>query len=113
MLCKKVNRFSDHLISLLVFSAGILEQSIVPARQATYRLLSFRPARLHRLAGRYDNSDPTRFLASIDCSKIPALKVIKTSFNLVLRKGSGHVVQIPLETVAFQPLPNAILQPFF
>jgi hypothetical protein len=94
---EKSKRFFDHLISLPVFSAGILEQSIVPARQATYRLLSYRPARL---------------FASIDCSKIPAPKVIKTSFNLVLRKGSGHVVQIPLKTVAFQPLPKTILQLF-
>ncbi len=35
--------------------------------------LSYRHARIHRLAGRYDNSVPTRFLAPIDCSKIPAL----------------------------------------
>jgi hypothetical protein len=30
-------------------------------------------ASLCRLAGRYDNPIPVRFLASIDCSKIPAL----------------------------------------
>jgi hypothetical protein len=50
--------------------------------------LSYRPARLHRLAesipgllkslkiptlaGRYDNAIPTRFLTPIDCLKIPA-----------------------------------------
>jgi hypothetical protein len=32
-------------------------------------------AGLHRLAGRYDNSVPIRFLAPIDCSKIPALNL--------------------------------------
>ncbi len=31
------------------------------------------PASLCSLAGRYDNPIPTRFLATIDCSKIPAL----------------------------------------
>jgi len=35
--------------------------------------LSYLPARLHRWAGRYDNSVPTRFLFPVDCSKIPAL----------------------------------------
>ncbi len=34
--------------------------------------LSLRPAGLHRQAGRYDKSVLTRFLAPIDCSKIPA-----------------------------------------
>ncbi len=29
-------------------------------------------ARLHSLAGRYDNPIPTRFLAPLDCLKIPA-----------------------------------------
>ncbi len=34
--------------------------------------LSYRPASLRILAGRYDNSIPTRFRAPKDCSKIPA-----------------------------------------
>jgi hypothetical protein len=34
--------------------------------------LSYLPVRLQRRADRYDNSVPTRFLAPIDCSKIPA-----------------------------------------
>ncbi len=33
-------------------------------------------ARLCSLAGRYDNPIPTRFLAPIDCLKIPALKAV-------------------------------------
>jgi hypothetical protein len=35
--------------------------------------LSYRPARLHRLAGQYDNLVPTRFLVPITCFKIPAM----------------------------------------
>jgi hypothetical protein len=34
-------------------------------------------ARLHSLAGRYDNPIPIQFLAHIDCLKIPALAWIK------------------------------------
>jgi hypothetical protein len=39
---------------------------------ATNQLAGIDPARLCSLAGRYDNPIPTRFLAPIDCSKIPA-----------------------------------------
>jgi hypothetical protein len=44
--------------------------------------LSYRPARLHRLAGQYDNSVPSRFLAPIDCYKIPVqnLKILTLIF---------------------------------
>jgi hypothetical protein len=55
----------------ILTSAGILEQSM-GARSRGGIGLSYRPARLHRRAGRCDNSVPTRFLAPIDCSKIPA-----------------------------------------
>ncbi len=34
------------------------------------------PARLFSLEGRYANPIPTRFLAPVDCSKIPALVVL-------------------------------------
>jgi hypothetical protein len=53
-------------------SAGILEQSM-GARNREGIGLSYRLARLHRLAGRYNISVPTRFLAPIDCSKMPGL----------------------------------------
>ncbi len=53
------------------FSAGPLEQSM-GARNRVGIGLSYGPAMLHRLAGRYDNSVPTRFLTPVDCSKIPA-----------------------------------------
>ncbi len=46
---------------ILTFAAGILEQS-VGARNRVGRGLSPARARLLRLAGRYDNSVPTRFL---------------------------------------------------
>jgi hypothetical protein len=36
--------------------------------------LFYRSASLSSLAGRYDNPIPTRYLAPIDCSKIPAQK---------------------------------------
>jgi hypothetical protein len=39
--------------------------------------LSYRLARLRLLAGQYNNSVPTRFLAPIDCSKILALYSIR------------------------------------
>jgi hypothetical protein len=35
----------------------------------------FRQASLCSLAGRYDNPIPTRYLAPIDCLRIPALRV--------------------------------------
>jgi hypothetical protein len=35
--------------------------------------MSYRPAIPHRLTGRYENLVPTRFIAPIDCSKIPTL----------------------------------------
>jgi hypothetical protein len=42
-------------------------------------------ASLCSLAGLYDNPIPTRFLAPIDCLKIPAL-------NMVLHISSGHQI---------------------
>ncbi len=39
----------------------------------------FDSASLCSLAGRYDNPIPARFLAPIDCSKIPALKCFSVS----------------------------------
>ncbi len=47
--------------------------------------MPYRPGRLHRRTGRYDNSVPTQFLAPVDCFKIPAQKEViyesvKTSF---------------------------------
>ncbi len=52
-------------------SSGILEQSIGVRNQVGIGL-SCRPARLHRLAGRYDNLVLTVCLAPIHCSNIPA-----------------------------------------
>jgi hypothetical protein len=42
-------------------------------------------ASLCSLAGRYDNPIPTRFLAPIDCLKIPALGI----FRVAVGKGGG------------------------
>ncbi len=62
-----------HVVFKYISSVGILEQSIW-ARPREGIWLLCRPARVHRLEGWYDNSVPTRFLALIDCSKMPALK---------------------------------------
>jgi hypothetical protein len=58
-------------------SANILEQSM-GARNRVGNELSYRPAGLCSLAGQYDNPIPTRFLASIDFSKIPELEFLKS-----------------------------------
>jgi hypothetical protein len=55
------------------------QNSLGRVRNRVGSWLSYRPARLHRLAGWYDNSVPTRpfptrFRAPIDCPKIPALE---------------------------------------
>jgi hypothetical protein len=59
----------ESIPSNYVVSPGILEQSM-GARKRVGIGLSYRPARLHRLAGRYVKSVP---IAAIDCYKIPAL----------------------------------------
>jgi hypothetical protein len=47
---------------------------VVPARHAENRFLgSLKGLQIRALACRYGNPIPTRFLASIDCLKIPAL----------------------------------------
>jgi hypothetical protein len=46
------------------------------ARNRVGTELSYRPASLLSLAGRYDSPIPTRFLTPIDCSKIPALDAL-------------------------------------
>ncbi len=42
-------------------------------------------ASLSSLAGRYDNPIPTRFLAPIDCSKIPALPSVSEGHGGIKR----------------------------
>ncbi len=59
----------------LVSNAGILEQSMGARNRAGTEL-----------AGRYDNFSPARFLASIDCSKIPAQNKVRTSDHVGTRK---------------------------
>jgi hypothetical protein len=67
---------SEFLVAVhFVSSAKILEQSMGARNRVGIGLLHL-PARLNGLAGRYDNSVPTRFLATIDCSKIPALVLV-------------------------------------
>ncbi len=45
-------------------------------------------ASLCSLAGRYENPIPTRFLAPIDCSKIPALIAVLEFLNNLLGQGA-------------------------
>ncbi len=47
----------------------------------------FYSARLCSLAGRYDNPIPIRFLAPIDCLKIPALITISIPYPIPHRGG--------------------------
>ncbi len=48
-------------------------------------------ASLCSLAGRYDNPVPTRFLAPVDCSKIPALsRHEKRRVRVACREGAGR-----------------------
>ncbi len=72
-------------------SAGSLEQSM-GARNRAGTELSSRPARLCSLAGRYDNPIPTRFLAPIDCYKIPARYSLPVSKELV---DKNHAAEEP------------------
>jgi hypothetical protein len=60
------------LTILRTASAGILEQSMVSGNPNRNRVVV--PSRsLYSLAGRYHNPIHTRFIAPIDCYKIPAL----------------------------------------
>ena len=55
------------------------------------RFQGFDSASLCSLAGRYDNPVPSRFLAPIDCLKIPALtNKIFNYHNLQVRFDKGH-----------------------
>jgi hypothetical protein len=60
---------------------------------------SYRPASLCSLTGRYDNPIPTRFLAAIDCSQIPAQGSILESSDTVESEGAADKavhIKIPL-----------------
>ncbi len=60
-----------------------IEQTARQARDGILKLFrspGIDSARLHRLASRYDNPLPTRFLAPKDCSKIPAQLIILAVF---------------------------------
>jgi hypothetical protein len=50
-----------------------LSQNFLTLKEPKNRFQGTNSARLCSLAGRYDNPIPTRFLAPIDCLKIPAL----------------------------------------
>ncbi len=41
----------------------------------------------------YDNPIPTRFLAPIDCLKIPAQDIEEIDDNMTTRKLSGHILE--------------------
>jgi hypothetical protein len=74
-----IAQFSLSIHYLYCVSVALLPQILEQSMGA------IRPGNLRRLAGRDDNSVPTRFLAPVDCSKIPAQKVVisgsvKTSF---------------------------------
>jgi hypothetical protein len=62
----------------VAFENSTLDQSpnFLTFKEPKNRLQGIGSARLCTLAGRYDNPIPTRFLAPIDCLKIPALKAV-------------------------------------
>ncbi len=62
------NNYSNFLPNIVVTSVGILEQPI-GARNRVRVGLKYTPARLRRLAGRYDNTVP---IVPVDCPKIQA-----------------------------------------
>ncbi len=78
-ICKPVkeprNRFS-------AWCSGKSNMSVIPARRAENRFLgSLTGLQIPPLAGRYDDSIPTRFLAPIGCYKIPALDSQRRQFK--------------------------------
>jgi hypothetical protein len=95
---------------VLSHRAGILEQSM-GARNRVGIGLSYRPAMLHKLTGRCDNSVPTRFLAPVGCSKIPAqshhaVYSLRTGrHHCALSIGAEHHSDIG--NLFFTPLPTA------
>jgi hypothetical protein len=56
-----IGKWTKHFVCLSPLGAG----------DRVGKGLSYRPATLHRLVGKCDNSVPTRFLVPMDCSKIP------------------------------------------
>jgi hypothetical protein len=78
-ICKRLRRpgiDSEDSIppAYVAWRASTTNRVVVPARRAGNRFLcSLKGLQIRALAGRYDNPIPTRFLALIDCSKIPAL----------------------------------------
>jgi hypothetical protein len=54
------------------FNWAVSEISLIPDISILTSQVYYRIARLNTLAGRYYNPIPARFLAPIDCSKIPA-----------------------------------------
>ncbi len=55
------------------------------------RFQGMNSASLCSLAGRYDNPIPTRFLAPIDCLKIPALVISSPVFFLAARRPASNI----------------------
>ncbi len=56
------------------------------------------------LAGWYDNPIPARFLAPIDCSKIPALNFDRDEFRIWGVGGGGEVLWTKDESYRIFPL---------
>jgi hypothetical protein len=66
------------LLATAAFFARIQREFFKHFMEARNRFQGNDSASLCSLAGRYDNPIPTRFLAPIDCSKIPAQTSLKT-----------------------------------
>jgi hypothetical protein len=69
-------------LAYVAWRAGTTYRVVVPVRQAGNRFLgSFKGLQIRALVGQYDNPIPARFLAPMDCSKIPALTSSLPSFK--------------------------------
>jgi hypothetical protein len=96
MLFKKFHIFLPTLLKILCFTSylRLYSEGIFLNFEGAWELIlkSRNFARLCRLAGRYDNPIPSRFLAPIDCSKIPALEPLTCSLFQCGRRGPLKVV---------------------
>jgi hypothetical protein len=81
--------------------AGIFEQSM-GARKVVRTELSYRPGSLSSLAGRHDNVISSWYLAPIDYSKIPALKISSRIYHLLTGIPiKREVVRNKMQSLAF------------
>jgi hypothetical protein len=82
------NKCRKFLLTLPVKLSNLLSRDFIAFKEPKNWFQEINYASLCSLAGRYDNSIPTRFLAPLDCSKIPAQEKppVPPEANIQLRK---------------------------